>query len=182
MVSHTHATHTRAHTHTHAHTNTHTHTYKTHKCKHTTHTLTHTHTTHTHTTHTQHAHTTHTHNLWYVHLHQTSINSYVTEVNFSAQGKSIRIQAHVQLMLQWSVLTHFACTMMFHSLYISCYYCTVGSKFSVWRHLTATGRTATAVTNQEKETRLVETRLVCKLYNKCISIFSQVVTPYKATA
>ena len=54
----------------------------------------------------------------------------------------------------------------------------VGSKFSVWRHLTTAGRTAVVVTNEEKETQLKETCLVCKLYNKCISLFSQVLSFY----
>ncbi|XP_065890414.1 ubiquitin-protein ligase E3B-like [Dysidea avara] len=49
----------------------------------------------------------------------------------------------------------------------------VVSKFSVWRHLTAAAKMTAAITPQEKEPLLVESRLVCKLYHKCISLFSQ---------
>jgi len=50
----------------------------------------------------------------------------------------------------------------------------VASKFSVWRHLTSAAKMAAAIAPQEKEPMLVESRLVCKLYHKCISLFSQV--------
>lgn len=50
----------------------------------------------------------------------------------------------------------------------------VASKLSVWRHLTAAAKMTAAITPQDKEPLLVETRLVCKLYHKCIGLFSQV--------
>ena len=58
------------------------------------------------------------------------------------------------------------------------HYTGVVSKFSVWRHLTAAAKMTAAITPQEKEPLLVESRLVCKLYHKCISLFSQVLEEY----